>query len=734
MSTSEAADYMAFASKSGPALRGAGPSEVLSESVTEKLLGRELSWLEFNARVLELAADATLPLLERVRFCAIFASNLDQFFMVRVAGLERRASSDTADGRTARTTLAAVRARVLELETHKESVWAQEIRPALTEEGIVVVALEELDDTELGELDRRLEAEIFPLLTPWAVGQGDQLPRVAGTSLNLAVLVRDANAGEPRFASVTIPEGTQRFMSVGTRGFHVPIERSVLRVLPRLFPGTEVVDQALFRVTRATDFEISHDADDILEAVAVELRRRRLGTVVRLELASPVSTILLDHLAGGLAVEDEQIHMARGLLGLADLSQLADLDRPELKNAPWISRTPARLTKSVGPGDMFAEIRKRDLLVHHPYDSFASTFDRFVTEAAKDPKVAAMKTTVYRTSEESPLVPALVEVAESGRDAVCLVELKARFDEQRNIEWSRALERAGVQVAYGFSDLKTHAKTTLVVRHEGAATRRYVHIGTGNYHALTARSYEDFGLFTADEEIADDVSDFFNVITGFGRPERFRKILVAPFNLRRRLVEEIRAVARSARAGERARIRLKTNALTDEAMVEELYAASRAGASIDIVARSMCALRPGVRGLSENVRVRSVLGRFLEHSRVFLFEAGARSSAFIGSADLMQRNLDDRIEILVPVEDERARADLDEVFEVLLGDDSAWVLGPDGGWTRAQRHEVRPERRTHERLMQRAADRAAARSASRVGASRRGAARLREPSGEREGA
>jgi polyphosphate kinase len=734
MSTSEAADYMAFASKSGPALRGAGPSEVLSESVTEKLLGRELSWLEFNARVLELAADATLPLLERVRFCAIFASNLDQFFMVRVAGLERRASSDTADGRTARTTLAAVRARVLELETHKESVWAQEIRPALTEEGIVVVALEELDDTELGELDRRLEAEIFPLLTPWAVGQGDQLPRVAGTSLNLAVLVRDANAGEPRFASVTIPEGTQRFMSVGTRGFHVPIERSVLRVLPRLFPGTEVVDQALFRVTRATDFEISHDADDILEAVAVELRRRRLGTVVRLELASPVSTILLDHLAGGLAVEDEQIHMARGLLGLADLSQLADLDRPELKNAPWISRTPARLTKGVGSGDMFAEIRKRDLLVHHPYDSFASTFDRFVTEAAKDPKVAAMKTTVYRTSEESPLVPALVEVAESGRDAVCLVELKARFDEQRNIEWSRALESAGVHVVYGFSDLKIHAKTTLIVRRERERVRRYVHVGTGNYHALTARSYEDFGLFTADEEIADDVSDFFNVITGFGRPERFRKILVAPFNLRRRLVEEIRAVARSARAGERARIRLKTNALTDEAMVEELYAASRAGASIDIVARSMCALRPGVRGLSENVRVRSVLGRFLEHSRVFLFEAGARSSAFIGSADLMQRNLDDRIEILVPVEDERARADLDEVFEVLLGDDSAWVLGPDGGWTRAQRHEVRPERRTHERLMQRAADRAAARSASRVGASRRGAARLREPSGEREGA
>jgi polyphosphate kinase len=730
MSTSEAADSMALANKPGPALDGAGPSEPAGGG-TERYLSRELSWLEFNARVLELAADATLPLLERVRFCAIFASNLDQFFMVRVAGVERSARAEAAGRRSAKETLAAIRRRVLELETQKETFWRQEIQPALADEGIVIAAVDDLDADEAAELDRRLEADVFPLLTAWALGEGDPLPRAAGTSLNLFVLLRDRVTDEPRFAYVKIPDGIPRFASVGVRGRQVPIERSLLRVLPRLFPHTDVVEHAFVRVTRATDIEISEGADDMLEAVSLELRRRRSGPVVRLELSSPISTTLVDRLAGGLAVEEDQIYIARGLLGLADVGQLAELARPELKNPPWTSRTPPRLASATGPGAIFDEIRRGDLLVHHPYDSFASTFERFVTEAARDPDVAALKTAVYRTSEESPLVPALVEVAESGRDAVCLVELRARFDEQRNIEWSSALESAGVQVAYGFSDLKVHAKTTLVVRQEEGTMRRYVHVGTGNYHALTARAYEDFGFFTADEEIADDISDFFNLITGFGRPERFRKILLAPFNLRRRLVEEIRAVARSARAGEKARIRLKTNALTDEAIVAELYDASRAGASIDVVARSMCVLRPGVPGLSVNVRVRSVLGRFLEHSRVFLFEAGDRSSAFVGSADLMPRNLDHRIEILVPIEDERARAELGEVFDVLLADDTAWVLGPDGGWTRGQRHDGEPGRQSHETLMRRAAERGAACSVREFGASRRGAARLRDRSSER---
>jgi polyphosphate kinase len=395
---------------------------------------------------------------------------------------------------------------------------------------------------------------------------------------------------------------------------------------------------------------------------------------------------------------------------LGDLHELAALDRPELKESSWSSHTPARLAAGRGARDMFSEIKRGDILVHHPYDSFSATFERFVSEAARDSKVAAMKTTVYRTSGESPLVPALVESAESGRESVCLVELKARFDEERNIEWSRALESAGVHVVYGFPDLKIHAKTTLVVRREADSIRRYVHVGTGNYHALTARSYEDFGLFTADEEIAEDISDLFNLITGSGRPEGFRKILVAPFNLRRRLVEEIRAVARSARAGKTARIRLKTNALTDDAIIDELYAASQAGAVVDIVARSICTLRPGVIGLSDNVRVRSVLGRFLEHSRVFLFEAGERSSAYLGSADLMPRNLDHRIEVVVPVEDRRARAQLEVVFDVLLADETAWILGPDGVWQRQARRGRSHLLQSHEALMRRGTESSAGRA------------------------
>jgi polyphosphate kinase len=697
--------------------------------VEERFLNRELSWLDFNARVLELAADPIFPLLERVRFCAIFASNLDEFFMIRVAGLLRDASSPAVHAaRSTRATLAGVRRRVLELEAQKETVWAQEIEPALAEQGILIAAHEDLDERELGELERS-EAEIYPLLTPLAVGKGQPFPHVAGISLNLAALVRHPDSGELRFACVSVPNGAPRFTNVGSRGLLVPIERSIIHLLPRLFPQMEIVEHALFRVTRDADFKVSDEADDLLEAVSLELRRRRFGDVVRLELSAPVSATLLGHLADGLGVEEGQIYGTPGLLASADLEELAALDRPELKDAPWTSRTPARLAMDVASDDMFAEIRRGDILVHHPYDPFSETFERFVTAGARDPNLAAMKTTVYRTSDDSPLVPALVEVAENGRQSVCLVELKARFDEQRNIEWSRALESAGVHVVYGFSDLKIHAKTTLIVRRERERVRRYVHVGTGNYHALTARSYEDFGLFTADEEIAEDISDFFNLITGFGRPESFRKILVAPFNLREQLVEEIRAVARSAAAGEAARVRLKTNAITDQAIVEELYAASQAGARVDIVARSICTLRPGVRGLSENVHVRSVLGRFLEHSRVFLFEAGERSSAYLGSADLMPRNLDHRIEIVVPVEDTQAKAELEAVFEVLLADDTAWVLGHDGAWRRPKQNAGQPRHQSHETLMRRAIEAAQRRSArpqvGLVGASNRGGFRLR---------
>ncbi len=394
------------------------------------------------------------------------------------------------------------------------------------------------------------------------------------------------------------------------------------------------------------------------------------------------------------------------------------LDRPELKDEPWVPSTPARLASVRGGEGFFSEIRRGDVLVHHPYDSFVTTFERFVREAARDQAVIGLKTTVYRTSDDSPVVPALIEVAEDGRQSVCLVELKARFDEHRNIEWSRAMERAGVHVVYGFPNLKIHAKTTLVVRREGNTLRRYVHIGTGNYHSLTARIYEDFGLFTADEDIAADVADLFNYVTGFGRPQAFRKLLVAPFNLRRRLVEEIRAVAKAAGAGETARIRLKANALTDQTIIEELYSASQAGAEIDIVTRSICQLRPGVRGLSDSIRVRSVLGRFLEHSRFFIFEAGDRAATFLGSADLMTRNLDHRIEIAVPVEDARVQAQLATAFDVLLDDNTAWTLQPDGGWKRLEPRKDHPGKGSHDALMRKARSRARRRVARRPRSSR----------------
>jgi polyphosphate kinase len=694
----------------------AGATGTISQE-GERLLNRELSWLEFNARVLELASDPSVPLLERVRFCAIFSSNLDEFFMVRVAGLLGLEDAGVAvrspDGRTPSATLAEIRERVLALTARQSRLWSRELVPALAESGIDVVQVDECGEKGLAELEKRFNREIYPVLTPLAVGPGQPFPYISGLSNSLAVLVRDAETGEERLARVKIPEHLPRFLDVGKRRALVPLETVIGHFLGLLFPQMEIVERAVFRVTRDADFEVSDDGDDLLEAVELELRRRRFGDVVRLEVSSSISSRMLARLTDGLGVGEEQIYPIRGLLDLADLSELVALDRSDLKDEPWLPRTPPRFTGPRGSEDIFAEIRRSDLLVHHPYDSFVTTFERFVRETGRDPAVAALKTTVYRTSDDSPLVPALIEVAEDGRQSVCLVELKARFDEHRNIEWSRALERAGVHVVYGFPNLKIHAKTTLVVRREGNQLRRYVHVGTGNYHALTARIYEDFGLFTADEEIAADVADLFNHVTGFGRPQRYRKILVAPFNLRRRLVEEIRGVAKAAADGEPARIRLKTNALADEAIIEELYAASQAGAEIDVVARSVCSLRPGVPGLSETIRVRSVLGRFLEHSRLFVFEAGDTARTFLGSADLMTRNLDHRIEIVVPVEDSRVQAQLTGAFDVLLADNTAWTLQPDGSWQRLRPSKEKESRASHEALMRKANARARRRAARR---------------------
>ena len=625
-----------------------------------RLLNRELSWLDFNARVLELAEDTEVPLLERVKFVSIFSSNLDEFFMVRAAGLLRQVGSGivmrSADGLTPREALSRIRERTTELVRRESRVWADDLRPALAEHGILVGTPADCTEEELAALADLFDRELYPVLTPLAVGPGQPFPYISGLSLSLGLLVRDPETNEERFARVKVPETLPRFVPIGDRGLLLPVESVIGHFLPWLFPGMEIGEQAVFRVARDADFEVSDEADDLLEAVELEVRRRRFGEVVRLEVSSSMSRSMLERLTEGLDAESSQVYPVDGMLDLADLMEIATLDRPELRDEPWHGTTQARLGAHNGRRDLFAEIRKGDILVHLPYDSFATSVEAFVRSAVKDPDVIGMKSTVYRTSEDSPVVPALIEAAEEGKQSVCLVELKARFDERRNIEWSRALEQAGVHVVYGYHNLKIHAKTTLVIRREGDELRRYVHVGTGNYHARTARLYEDFGLFTADEDIATDIADLFNHLTGFGRPQRFRKVLVAPFNLRTRLIEEIRGVGAAAAAGKTARIRIKVNALTDETIIEELYAASQEGARIDVIARGICSLRPGVPELSETINVRSVVGRFLEHSRVFHFEAGDRVTYLLGSADLMPRNLDHRIEVVVPVEDVRVQA------------------------------------------------------------------------------
>jgi polyphosphate kinase len=658
-----------------------------TEPQAERLLNRELSTVEYNARLLELASDESRPLLERVRMCRFFSSNVDEFFMVRVAGLIGQAASGLAvrsvDGLTPRETLAAIRERMTVLVDEQSRVWRKSLSPALAAEGVSIAAVDELGDGDRRELERRFHREIFPVLTPLGVGPGQPFPYISGLSLSLGVLARDAQTGEERFARVKVPERMPRFVPLADGERLVPLEDVIGHFLSELFPGMEIAERVCFRVTRDADFEVSDEADDLLEAVELELQRRRFGDVVRLEVAKSTSTAMLRRLEHGLGASTEQVYKVRGLLDLADLDQLVALDRPELAYDPTPGVPPPAFAHVLDAGDVFDAIRRTDVLAHQPYESFAASFEAFVRAAASDPDVVAMKTAVYRTSGESPLVPALIEAAEEGKQSVCIVELKARFDERRNIDWSRKLEQSGVHVVYGFPDLKVHAKMTLVVRRDDDGLRRYVHLGTGNYHSETARSYEDIGLFTADETIAEDVAALFNYLTGFGRPQRFEKILVAPFNLRARLVEHIRAVGQAAAAGERARIRAKVNALTDAAMVDELYAASQLGATVEITARSICTLRPGIEGLSENVTVRSIAGRYLEHSRVYSFEAGSSHDLYLGSADLMTRNLDRRVEVLVPVEGARQRQELVTILDSAFADNvSSWELAADGSWER----------------------------------------------------
>ncbi|HVY78508.1 MAG TPA: polyphosphate kinase 1 [Solirubrobacterales bacterium] len=652
---------------------------------------RELSWLDFNQRVLELAEDPAVPLLEQLRFCSIYASNLDEFYMVRVAGLfdQLDAGIDARgpDGLAPGEQIDAIQARVLELDRRLHACFEGELRPALAEQGIRIVSLGSASEEERREIDVRFNEQVFPTLTPLVIGLGRPFPYISNLSLSLGVLLRDPESGSEIIARVKVPkELLGRFLPVGEGGkAFVPLEEVIAANLDALFPGTEVVDHGYFRVTRDADFTVSDEADDLLQAVQDEIRRRRFGEVVRLEIGAEMNPKLRQQLIEALRLEDREVYDIDGLLDLADLSEIADVPgHADLRYAPWTPVTQPRLFgEDEEPCDMFAAIRQGDLLVHHPYDSFASSVERFVEQAVADPDVLAIKQTVYRTSDDSPLVPALIRASERGKQAVCMVELKARFDEEANIHWAKSLEEAGVHVVYGIPGLKTHVKAVLVARREGDRVREYVHIGTGNYNPTTARLYTDLGLFTADEEIGADVAEMFNFLTGYGRPARSRKVLVSPTTMRDRILEEIEATVAAHRAGEEARIALKMNSLVDAACIRALYEASNAGVRVDLNVRGICCLRPGVPGVSENIRVVSIVGRFLEHSRIYSFQRGEETRVLMGSADLMPRNLDSRVELVAPVEDPALRAELLDVMERCLADNAnAWELDADGIWTR----------------------------------------------------
>jgi polyphosphate kinase len=676
---------------------------------------RELSWLEFNRRVLELAEDEDAPLLERLRFCAIYASNLDEFYMVRVAGLfdQLDAGIDARgpDGLRPAEQIDRIQRRVLELDKRLHRCFAGELRPALERDDLRIISLEDASEEERRQIHRRFHEQVFPALTPLVIGLGRPFPYISNLSLSLAVLLRDPESEVEIVARVKVPkELLGRFLPVGDNGTFVPLEQVIAANLDTLFPGTEVVDHGFFRVTRDADFTVSDEADDLLQAVQDELRRRRFGEVVRLEIATGMNPRLRHELIGALRLEDREVYDIDGLLDLADLSEIADVPaHAELRYPPWTPVTQPRLQgEEDGSVDMFREIRRSDLLVHHPYDSFATSVERFVEQAVEDPDVLAIKQTVYRTSDDSPLVPALIRASERGKQAVCMVELKARFDEEANIHWAKALEEAGVHVVYGIPGLKTHVKAILVARREGRQVREYVHIGTGNYHAKTARLYTDFGLFTADPDIGADVAEMFNFLTGYGRPAEYRKTLVSPTTMRDRFVEEIEATIAAHEAGEETRIALKMNSLVDAGCIRALYRASQAGVRVDLNVRGICCLKPGVAGVSENVRVCSIVGRFLEHSRVYTFRRGEETRVLMGSADMMPRNLDSRVELVVPVEDAGLRAEMIDVLERCFADNSnSWELGDDGGWTRIARAEDEPRRDVQAELRERAASRAA---------------------------
>jgi polyphosphate kinase len=640
----------------------------------DRYLDREESWLRFNQRVLELAEDESLALLERVRFLSIFASNLDEFFMVRVAGRMRRMVAGLPDHE-----------ELVQLTRRHAECFSDSVLPALEREGVEILRWKELEQAEQEALQKLFRERIYPVLTPLVVDPAHPFPYISGLSLSLAVMVADPANGTTMFARVKVPPLLPRFLTVAPYRF-VPLEDVIAAHLPELFAGLDVLEHHVFRVTRIRDLEIDEDVtEDLLKSMERELTRRRFEQAVRLEVEESMSSDVLDRLVTELGVDTRAVYRVPGPLDLSGLSTIADLDLPQLKYPPFVP------SETMLPTDtsIFAAIAERDVLVHHPYDSFAASTQRLVVSAAADPRVLAIKHTLYRTSGDSEIVDALIDAAEAGKQVVVVVEIKARFDERANIAWAHKLEEAGCHVVYGLVGLKTHCKMILVVREEAdGSLRRFCHIGTGNYHPKTARMYEDFGLLTADQTVGEDITDLFNHLTGYSRPSGYRRLLVAPDGIRSGLVEKINAQAERARAGQPARIQMKCNAIIDEVIIDALYRASQSGVPVDLWVRGICGLRPGRPGVSDNIKVRSILGRFLEHSRIYAFgtgdgDADEDGAVYIGSADLMHRNLDRRVELLVRVGDPGHQAELRGLIDMAMDDTtSSWWLDADGTWTR----------------------------------------------------
>jgi polyphosphate kinase len=659
------------------------------QAVPHRYLNRELSWLDFSERVLALAEDASTPLLERAKFLAIFAGNLDEFYMVRVAGLRRQlaaglATSRAPDGLTTSEQLARIRERVAELADRHARLFSEQVLPALAAGGVRITRWDELSPTHRASLEAAFSERIFPVLTPLAVDPSHRFPYISNLALNLAVMVEDPETRRRHFARAKVPPLLGRFVTPED-GIFVPLEDVIAANLGRLFPGMRIVEHHAFRVTRDADLEIDDDgAEDLLEALEDELRRRRLSPAVRLEVESSMPGHVLQLLMRELQVSEADVHALPGPLNLAGLWELHAIDRPDLKHAPFHARThPDLMVGADLAPDIFAAISRHDILLHHPYDAFGTSVQRFIEQAAADPAVLAIKQTLYRTSGDSPIVDALVQAASAGKQVVVLVEIKARFDEQNNIGWARVLERAGCHVVHGVMGLKTHAKLCLVVREEGGQLRRYVHVGTGNYNPITARIYEDVGLLTASPRLSADVGSLFNFLTGYARDPDYRTLIVAPRRMRKLVVKLIEREARKSTPESPGRIVMKVNNLIDEEVIDALYAASQSGVVVDLIVRSICALRPGVPDLSDRIRVRSILGRFLEHSRILFFANGGHPDVYIGSADLMQRNLDRRVETLVRVESRPARRRLAAMLALALWDSAGtWLLDSQGAWRR----------------------------------------------------